>query len=162
MKKVILILVLAGILYSCGHRHHSKLLDPRDTIRPGTIETKEGGWYMKAKIDGKEWYAISIMPPDSAGKIIGYYYSRDSIGLPYDKRNMVVGKKVMITESNPASFSRANDADWYIVKKGVVEITKVNENWAEGTFSFSASTSYSAKTLEITDGFFRISLAKTQ
>jgi hypothetical protein len=47
-------------------------------------------------------------------------------------------------------------------RKGEMEITKVDDNWAEGKFSFTGSASSTTKTVEVTDGFFRISMAKPQ
>jgi hypothetical protein len=45
-------------------------------------------------------------------------------------------------------------------QKRQMEITKVDNNWAEGKFYFTGSRS--DKTVEVTDGFFRISLSKTE
>jgi hypothetical protein len=41
-----------------------------------------------------------------------------------------------------------------------MEITKVADNWAEGSFNFTAVCSSSDKTVKITDGFFRIQILK--
>ncbi len=155
-------LIIATMLVSCSNGNGSKVLDYRDKIRYGTIETKEGGWSMKAKIDGKDWRATSIMQPDAAGRIIGYYFNREYIGLPYDRRDMVVGKKIKFSENNAVDLSINDDVDLWAGRKGEMEITKVDKNWAEGTFFFTAGTSSSDKTVEVTDGFFRISVAKPQ
>lgn len=42
--------------------------------------------------------------------------------------------------------------------KGEMEITKVDGGWAEGKFFITGSKTDSDKTVEITDGFFRISI----
>jgi hypothetical protein len=39
-----------------------------------------------------------------------------------------------------------------------MEITKVDDKWAEGTFSFTASGFQTDKTMQVTEGFFRISI----
>jgi hypothetical protein len=44
---------------------------------------------------------------------------------------------------------------------GEMEITKADGNWAEGKFFFTCSGS-TDKTVSVTDGFFRISLARKQ
>lgn len=36
---------------------------------------------MQAKIDGKEWVATSMVPPEAAGRIVGYYQDQ-YIGFP--------------------------------------------------------------------------------
>ncbi len=125
--------------------------------RPGAIAITEGGWSMTAKLNGKDWKASSIMPPDAAGRIIGYY-NKDYIGLPYDKRDMVVGKKNKLGEDNAVDLSMQDYPGLLSTNAGEMEITKVNDNWAEGTFRFR--TKSSDKTIEVTDGFFRISLAE--
>lgn len=125
--------------------------------RPGTIPTTEGGWTLKAKLRGKQWVATSMMPPDAAGRIIGYY-GEEWIGLPYDKRNMVVGKKITFGENNATDLATDDEVGLWGGRKGEMEITKVDDKWAEGTFYFTGSTSRSDKTMEVTEGVFRISL----
>lgn len=131
------------------------------SIRPGTIPAKEGGWSMKATINGKTWMATSMMPPDVAGRIIGYY-NDEYIGLPYDKRYLAVGKKIKFSPDEVADLATNNDVGLWGGRKGDMEITKVDNNWAEGKFHFTGSSSRSNKTVEVTDGFFRISLAKNK
>src|SRR5665647_2176572 len=95
MKQILLILITAAMLSSCGNSDQSKATkdakEVQSTIKemqPGGIPTKEGGWTMTAKINGKDWIANSIMPPDLAGRISGDNNGK-SIGLPYDRRDMV-------------------------------------------------------------------------
>ncbi|MEO5562966.1 MAG: hypothetical protein ABIR18_06010, partial [Chitinophagaceae bacterium] len=96
-------------------------------------------------------------PPDAAGRIIGYY-GEEWIGLPYDKRNMVVGKKITFGENNATDLATDDEVGLWGGRKGEMEITKVDDKWAEGTFYFTGSTSRSDKTMEVTEGVFRISL----
>jgi len=44
-------------------------------------------------------------------------------------------------------------------RKGEMEITKVDDKWVEGEFYFTAIASETDKTMEVTEGFFRISIA---
>ena len=168
MKQTLSILIMSAILSSCGNSDQSKAIEQAKQVqseikkmRPGTIATKEDGWSMKAKINGKDWVAASIMSPDAAGRIIGYY-NDEYIGLPYDRRYFVVGKKITFGENNAVDLATNDDVGMWGGRKGEMEITKVDDNWAEGKFFFTGSTSSSNKTVEVTDGFFRISLAKPQ
>jgi hypothetical protein len=168
MKQTISILILAAMLYSCGNNSQNKALSDAKEVQsaikqmqPGGIPTTEGGWTMKAKIDGKDWVANSIIPPDIAGRISGDN-NGESIGLPYDRRDMVVGKKIKFSENNGVDLMTHDDVGIWGGRKGEMEITKVDDNWAEGKFSFTGSASSTTKTVEVTDGFFRISMAKPQ
>ena len=168
MKQIFSILIIAASLYSCGNNSRDKALsDAKDVqsaikqIQPGGIPTTEAGWTMKAKIDGKDWVANSIMPPDLAGRISGDN-NGESIGLPYNRKNIIVGEKTKFSENNAVDLMTHDDVGIWGGRKGEMEITKVDDNWAEGTFFFTGSTSSSGKTIEVTDGFFRISMAKKQ
>ncbi len=43
-------------------------------------------------------------------------------------------------------------------RTGEMEITKVKDDWAEGTFYFTATASGTNKKIEVTEGFFRIKI----
>jgi hypothetical protein len=172
MKKTVLtlstVLIIVVTLTSCGNSAQNKALEDAKKVQsaikemvPGTIPTKEGGWTFRAKINGKEWEANSIMPPDAAGRIIGYY-NGESIGLPYDRRYFETGRKITFGESNAVDLMTNDDIGIWGGRTGEMEITKVDEKWAEGKFFFTGSTSRSDKTVAVTDGFFRISLEKPQ
>lgn len=158
-------LIITTLFSSCGNSQSGaveKAKQVQSAIkenRPGTISTKENGWTMKAKINGKDWVAASMMPLEAAGRIIGYY-DKEYIGLPYDNRDLVVGKKIIFSEDDATDLATNDDVGLWGGRKGEMEITKVDDNWAEGKFYFTGSTSRSNKTVEVTDGFFRISLAK--
>lgn len=163
MKYAVLFTIMLFLLGSCNSQQTEAKKQAeaiRNAIvqtRPGTMATKEGSWSMTATINGKKWAASSVMPPEAAGRIIGYY-QEEYIGLPYDKRYMVVGKKIKFGEDNAVDLSTSDDIGLWGGRKGEMEITKVNDNWAEGRFYFTGSTSRSDKTIEVTNGFFRIQL----
>lgn len=132
----------------------------QSAVTPGTIPTKDGGWTMKAKIKDENWVAVSMMPATVAGRIIGYF-NNEYISLPYNRRYLYVGNKIKFSESNAVDLAVNDDIGLYGGRKGEMEITKVDDNWAEGKFYFTGSTVRgSTKTVEVTDGFFRISLAR--
>jgi len=127
---------------------------------PLSIPTSRDGITLTAKIDGKEWKATGIMPPDRAGLIVGEN-NGESITLPYyDIHNFLANYKKKLGGSHGLAEMRLNDdvALW-TGTKGELEITKVDANWAEGKFYFTAKGFQTDKTKEVTDGFFRISLS---
>jgi hypothetical protein len=162
MKKTISILLIATIFFSCGNSSQNKAIEQakqiQSAIKPGTVATTTDGYTMTAKINGEDWVASSMMPPDAAGRIVGYYNDQ-YIGLPYNKTNMVAGKKITIDENEAVDLSLNSGCLWKDAK-GEMEITKVDDNAAEGKFFFTAICSSTGKAVEITDGFFRIQVSK--
>lgn len=122
--------------------------------KPSYVATTENGFSMKAKINGKEWEAASMMPPEVPARIIGDN-NGESISLPYDRRDMVVGEKTNFS-SSAVDLLLHDDIVIWGGHKGEMKITKVDENSAEGTFYFTATSTGTDKTVEVTDGFFRI------
>ena len=161
MKQTISILLITVLFSSCGNSEQTKAVEQakqiQSDIRPGTVSTTASGYTMNAKINGKDWVASSMMPPDASGRIVGYY-DNGYIGLPYSKTDMVAGKKIMIGEDNAVDLSLNDDCLW-TSPKGEIEITKVDDNAAEGKFFFTADCNSTNKTVKVTDGFFRIPLS---
>jgi hypothetical protein len=165
MKTFSSILLAIYLLSSCGNSKEDKTVSDAkalqsgiEAMKPGTIPTKNGEWTMTAKVNGKDWQATSMMSPEAAGRIIGYY-KEESISLPYDRREMVVGYKNTFGENNAVDLFTSDDVGLWGGRKGEMIITKVDGDWAEGTFFVTGTSSDTNKTLEVTDGFFRISLA---
>lgn len=125
-------------------------------MMPGSIATSaDGGYYMKAKINGKQWTANAMMPAEAAGRIVGYH-NGESIGLPFDRRDMVVGNKITFGQNNATDLITHDDVGMWGGRKGEMEITKVDDKYAEGIFFFTGSTDMSNKTMDVTEGFFRV------
>jgi hypothetical protein len=133
-----------------------------DAPRPGTMPAKAGGWTMTAKVNGRSWSATSIMPPAAAGRMIGYVGNENYIGLPaFEKRSAKVGKRMALGEEQggySVDMWTSGDLTSYKNYKGSIQITNINGDWVEGTFSFTASSQAPAKTLVVSDGFFRVQL----
>lgn len=166
MKQTLLIFIIAGMLYSCGNSEQNKTVSDAknlqkelSSMQPGGIPTTEGGWTMKAKIDGKEWVASSIISPEAAGRIAGEGNDK-SISLPYNRRSMVVGNKTEFSHDNAVDLFTNDDVGLWGGYSGEMEITKVDDKWAEGKFFLTGSSD--SKTIEVTDGFFRISILKNK
>ena len=167
MKQTSLILVMAMIISSCGNSAQNNAVNDAKKVaagikqmQPGGIPTTAGGWTMTAKFNGKDWSANSLMPLEATGRIIG---DNDgvSISLPYDRREMTLGYKNKISEHNAVDIFTHDDVAIWGGYKGEMEITKVDGDWVEGKFFVTGSTHDAPdKKLEITDGFFRISLAE--
>jgi len=127
---------------------------------PGSIPTSPDGNTLTAKINGKDWKATGMMSPDRAGVIIGEN-NGESISLPYyDRRSFLASEKRLLGDTHDLAEMQLNeDVKLWTATKGELDLTKVDENWAEGKFSFTAKGFQSDKTIEVTDGFFRISLS---
>ena len=159
-KTISLLFVLAFFLSSCGNSAQTEAKQMEANIkamRPGGIPTTEGGWTMTAKLDGKSWSASSIISPKAAGRICGDD-GGESISLPYDRREMIVGKKIKISENNAVDLMAHDEVVIWAGYEGEIEITRADEEWAEGKFHFTASSSSTSKTIQVTDGMFRISM----
>jgi len=168
MKKTIpmLIIMAAFLLASCGNSSQNKALSDAKEVaaaikqmQPGGIHTTSGGWTMTAKIDGKDWSANSLMPPEAAGRIVG---DNDGVGisLPYDRRDIVLGEKTKFSHNNAVDIFTKDEVAIWGGYAGEMEITKVDGDWAEGKFNVTGTTSSDLnKKIEVTDGFFRISMA---
>jgi hypothetical protein len=167
MKRLSLLLLLASTVFACnGQQNDAKKLSKgiqnlRKELSPGSIATSANSYYMKCKINGKDWEANSIMPPDVAGRIMGDN-NGEFISLPYyDRRNFLALKKRKLGDGHSnVDMSLHDGAGYWGAKSGEMEITKVDDQWAEGTFSFIAGTSQSDKTMAVTNGVFRISIAQ--
>ncbi len=161
MKYLLNVFFIFFILASCNSQQSDAVNQAKEVQsaiqenRPGTMPTADGSWTITAKLNGKSWKASSIMPPASAGRIVGYY-DKEYIGLPYDKGDMVVGKKNKFGEDNAVDLATNDEIGIWGGRKGEMEITKVDDDWAEGTFHFTAYATSTDKTVEVTDGFFRI------
>lgn len=165
MKKNILLFLLAVQLLSCSSGKNDKTVaDAKDlqqgiaAMQPGGIPTSKNGWTMTAKIDGKEWVASSLISPEAAGRIVGEN-NGISISLPYDRRSMIVGDKDRFSHNNAVDLFLPSDEGGILGGyEGEMEVTKVDNEWAEGTFHFKGSGNSQDKVVDVTDGFFRISL----
>jgi hypothetical protein len=128
---------------------------------PGTIPTSENGYYMTAKIDGKEWSASYMMPYSNSGS---YLYiagenGGDDINFQLWKNGLDVGKRIPFNESHAANLTLKDVPAFFGGNSGEVEITKITNQWMEGTFQFSASSSSSDKKIAVTEGRFRVAVA---
>lgn len=126
---------------------------------PGLIATSENGYWMKAKINGKEWTASGMLPNDkSDSKRIHGENNGEAISFSVWTRGLEVGKHFPFSEDDVADLFTNDDVGIWGGRKGEVIITKADGQSLEGSFSFTGSTSRSEKTVEVTDGYFRMPL----
>lgn len=171
MKRTIfapgILLAIAVALFSCSSGQNGAAQKAKElqagisAMKPGGIATTAGGYTMTAKINGRDWAATSIISPAIAGVIAGEN-NDESIALPYyNKRSLLGLKKRKLGEGHGGVDMRLNDdVKFWSAKTGEMEITKVDDNWIEGKFSFIAVNTASGKTVAVTDGFFRIAFAQ--
>lgn len=164
MKYTFLLFITVAMLYSCGSSDANKTTgkatvpqSEKQNLPPGAIATSGDGWSMAAKINGKDIAAHSMMIPEGNPQIVCFYDGDKYIELPYIPEDLVVGKKISFRRQN-ATLTTNDSVSVRSGNKGEMKITKVDGKWAEGKFFFTAY-SYDgdkAKTVEVTDGFFRI------
>jgi hypothetical protein len=126
---------------------------------PGAVATSETGYYMKAKIDGKEWKAAFMIPDESASssyKTIHGENGETYMNFMLWRRGIEPGKTTDFDDSHVANLSIAGTEGFWGGKKGIIKITTVDEQWTEGTFEFEATSSSSDKTIHVTEGSFRV------
>ncbi|HEY4286302.1 MAG TPA: hypothetical protein VGN00_04310 [Puia sp.] len=165
MKQLLTSFLLLFFLSSCNSQSDPKKLAEgiKQTVETtaGSIPTQEGGLTMKATIGGKAWVAAGMIPAEAAGRIVGSY-NKVSISLPYDRRYLYAGKKVKFSDHQAVDLFNDDEVGIWGGRKGEMEITKVDDNWAEGIFYFTGSTLDGSKTIAVTDGFFRIAVPKSK
>jgi len=132
---------------------------PPSNLPPNAIAATTNGYSMTAKINGKEYKAAFMMPPEETEQIVGFYNGDKYIGLPYDKKYFVVGKKISFSDHH-VDLTTNDDVKVWDGSKGEMEITKVTGDWVEGKFYFTGYSYDNKKSIEVTNGFFRISLKK--
>jgi len=169
MNRFSLLLALTCALSACnGQQNDAKKVkkDIGTTLKehtPGTIATSAAGYYMKAKIDGKDWEATSMMPIKGIDRAIGYSDNGDYISIPGIVMPRQEGYKITLGESYGVDINMKDksfvDKDGNVIlldkQVGKVEVTKRDGDWLEGKFYFTAYSSKSDKKIQVTEGSFR-------
>lgn len=157
---IISFLVIAAI--SCDSQSKSDAVKQATDIKkmvkehsPGYIATN-AEFYMKAKINGKDWSADEMMASDRAGRIVGKL-NGESISLPFELRYAKTGATTNF-KNHAVDIYMKDDAGIWGGRMGEMEFTKVGDNYAEGKFYVTATGLDSDKQLTITEGTFRIPL----
>jgi hypothetical protein len=161
MKKIFfpsVIIVLLAFL-SCNNQSDAqkKVKEVSAVTREvaGEEKTDLNGAYLKATIDGKKWEATKMGPfygPESSYKLVSG--ETKDITINFQLHKPTTGMKREFRDDNVANF--ITDEGFFSGNKGEVIVTKVDGQWIEGTFHFTASSTSSGKTYEVTNGTFRV------
>ncbi|MEP6700814.1 MAG: hypothetical protein ABJA85_05845, partial [Bacteroidota bacterium] len=117
MKYSILILWTISFFISCKSKQSEakqqaeQIQNAVKESQPGSVPTSADGFFMKATIDGKKWEATSMMPPEEPARIVGDN-NGESISLPYDRRDMVVGNETNFENSAVDLFLHDDVVIW--------------------------------------------------
>lgn len=122
--------------------------------------TSKDGLYTEAKVDGKEWKADwMFVDPDPDNSINVNAHKEDGAVISF-----YIGKSV-IKEKKNKNFSEVNPVQMVDGKgniltgnEGEYQITNVTDKWIEGNFHFTAKDVSSGKTIQVSDGFFRVGM----
>lgn len=166
MKQFAIVTLLSFIFFSCGGSAQDEAKDLAEQIKettkknsPGTVATSESKYYMKAKINGKQWVASHMMPDEDANSSYIRIHGEnggDYMNFQLWKRGVELGKKFPFDDDHAANLSLEEDSGFWGGTSGELEITKLDGKWMEGKFSFKATSSGSTKTIDVTEGFFRV------
>ena len=159
MRTLIAFFMVIITITSCNGQSNKTVKDQQDAYKvledmkaKGLNPTTDGGWTMTATIDGKPWKASGIYTLSLSERITALY--KDSkISLPVP--NFEVGSRINFKNS-AVDFSPVGNPDFWGGHSGEMEVTKVENGWAEGKFFFTATIRSSDKKMEITNGFFRV------
>lgn len=121
--------------------------------------TSKEGLYTEAKVDGKEWKADwMFVDPDPDNSINVNAHNDDAVISFYIGKNTIKKKETEnFSEGNQAQMFDGN-GNILIGAEGGYQITNVTDSWIEGNFHFTAKDNSSGKTMQVTDGFFRVSI----
>lgn len=124
-KLIVSNISITVVLFSSGSSEQNKAVEQakqiQSAVKSGKIATTANDYTMNARINRRDWVASSMMPPDAASRIVGYY-ENEYIGLPYSKTDMVAGKKIMLGEDNAVDLSLNDGCHWAHPKREL-EIT---------------------------------------
>lgn len=167
MKKeflvIVSLLIISGI--ACNSQSKNDAVKQAGDIQkmvkansPGYIPTSTE-YYMKAKINGKDWVAEEMMASDKAGRIVGQMKGEngESISLPFELRYTKAGALTNF-KNHAVDIYMNDDIKMWGGHQGEMIFTKVGDNYAEGKFYITATANDTDKQLTITDGVFRIPL----
>jgi hypothetical protein len=128
----------------------------------GHQKTAEGGYQLKATIDGKKWVAREMIPNTSHSSLIEVHGFEGKNALFFSVGNKAaVGKEISLSRTSGRAITWIPESgdDIYQAWTGKLVISKNDAQWIEGTFSGTAE-SRTGKKVDITDGSFRV--AKSQ
>lgn len=168
MKLAAIVIGCICMFSACQNKKQNDAKKLRDEIQttvkansPGFVSTTKNGYWMSAKLDGKDWTASAMMPVDQSNSIrIHGEHNGESIGFYIDMRGLEAGKHIVLSDNKAADLMTNDSVGIWGGRNGEIVITKIDNSVLEGTFSFTASSGQTSKTLSVTDGVFHIPLTQ--
>ena len=165
MKKVSLAAIISILIissFSCNSQNKTDAEKQAGDIQkmvkansPGYISTSNE-YYMKAKINGKEWVADEFLVDDGGG-IVGQKKDGEHFTLPFELRYATEGR-ITNFQNHAVDIYMKDDIGLWGGHQGEMKFTKVGDNYAEGKFYLTGTATGTDKQLKVTDGVFRIPL----
>jgi hypothetical protein len=142
------------LIFSCGQSDAQKKASEISGVVDQSSATETNGSWLKATIDGKKWQA-SKMTDYRAGSDYKLVSGQgDDFTISFQIHKPTEGMTREFRDDNVADFW--SDDGVFGGRKGKVTITKIDAQWIEGSFYFTANSTSSNKTYEVKDGLFRI------
>lgn len=111
---------------------------------PGSKPVAETGTFVKATIDGKEWEAMRMVQDASPGSSYKLVHGEDDdITIHFSIWQPEVGRTRKLGEDMAIDFWKGDDI--LGGRSGEITVTRVDEQWVEGTFHFTATQMNSSK-----------------
>ncbi len=113
------------------------------------------GCYLRATIDGKKWEATEMTPDRSHPSLIPVNGKSGDSSITFVIGGMRdnIGKPSNLSEMNTITYW-GGEGFFVGAKSGQVTVTKMDDQFIEGTFNFTAEKD--GKKVTCTDGEFRI------
>jgi hypothetical protein len=161
------ICIVSAIIPACKNKSAGDAQQLAENIQstvkehtPGAVAASGTGYYMKAKIDGKQWAAAYMLPDESASssyKTIHGETGNTYINFMLWRNGISNGKSEPIDDEHAANLSVEDVPGFWSGKTGEVKITTLDDKWVEGTFHFDATSQGNpGRTIHVTEGSFRV------
>lgn len=156
-QSLALLLIIAGCssTQSEAEKIAQQIKETREASTPAAATPSENGIYLKATIDGKPWQAEKMIPdmdPNSSYKRI--HGEKGEIMISFQLWKPQTGMKRKFKEDDVADFFAEDGI--FGGRTGEVIVTKADDQFIEGTFYFTASSTANNIKHEITNGSFRV------
>jgi hypothetical protein len=141
---------------SCQSSTQKKAKQTQDAIDAATKpdKTSASGQYLTATINGKVWTATEMTIDKDNSNIVQVHGKKGDTFLSFNLYKPAPGKEKSFSDTSPANWADETELDIYVGETGKAIITKMDDKWIEGTFSFTGK--YKNKTATISNGSFRI------
>jgi hypothetical protein len=148
MKTNISFLVLFSILLSFNCGNSSASADARDS-------STQKDSFLRAKINGKAWAATEMDPDKYVSEIMQIVGTNGTTALWIQMKEPTAIKTEDLIQTDLNHYVD-EQYNMYMIKSGKITVTKINDQWVEGNFSFIATDDRSKKSITVTEGAYRV------